>query len=279
MSENLEERLLDLLCKQAIEGLTPEEAKEMNQLQISHEVAVDLHSLEMTAAAISLSGVRPDHKLPDHLKGAILARADEFFASKNDESTISFAIKDLPARQGTSLWGWLGWLAAAAACIALAVNIWVSRSGTIDQANLKTPTPTPEQLAPTQQRDRFIAAASDIVKAEWGPGGMAELKPAGDVVWSNEKQTGYLRVTGLPKNDPNKQTYQLWIVAENQDPKTPVDGGTFDISADGETVIPIDAKVKTLNPKAFAITIEKPGGVVVSKEKHAALAPVKLNPA
>lgn len=279
MNENLEERLLDLLCKQATEGLTPEETKEMNQLQISHGVAVDLQSLEMTAAAISLSGVRPDDKLPDHLKGAILARADEFFASKNAEPKIQFAVTDVPARSTSSMWGLLGWLAAAAACIALAVNIWVSRSRTIDQADLKTPTPTPEQLSPSQQRDRFMAAASDMVKAEWSAGKITEIKPAGDVVWSDAKQTGYLRVTGLPKNDPNKQTYQLWIVAGNQDAKTPVDGGTFDINLDGEVVIPIDAKVKTLDPKAFAITIEKPGGVVVSTKPHAAVAPVKLNPA
>ena len=82
-----------------------------------------------------------------------------------------------------------------------------------------------------------------------------------------------MRLSGLPKNDPAKETYQLWIVAENQDPKTPVDGGTFDITSDGEVIIPINAKVKALNPQAFAITIEKPGGVPVSKqEKVPALA-------
>lgn len=280
MNENLEERLLDLLCKQAVEGLTPEDTKEMYELQSSHDVAIDLHSLEMTAAAISLSGVRPDDKLPDHLKGAILARADQFFAEKSvDRAPLRAPVETAP-KSTSSMWALLGWLAAAAACIALAVNIWVSRS---DGPNIarpdRTPTPTPEQLSPSQQRERFMAAASDMVKAELGPAAVTELRPSGDVVWSNEKQTGYLRVTGLPKNDPNRQTYQLWIVAGNQDPKTPVDGGTFDINSDGEVIIPIDAKVRTLDPKAFAITIEKPGGVVVSTKPHAAVAPVKPNPA
>jgi hypothetical protein len=43
-------------------------------------------------------------------------------------------------------------------------------------------------------------------------------------------------------------------------------------------IIPIEAKLKTVSPKAFAITIERPGGVVVSsREKIAALAPVKTS--
>ena len=52
--------------------------------------------------------------------------------------------------------------------------------------------------------------------------------------------------------------------------KTPVDGGTFDVNADGEVIIPINAKVKALNPQAFAITMEKPGGVMVSEQKEVA---------
>jgi anti-sigma-K factor RskA len=122
-------------------------------------------------------------------------------------------------------------------------------------------------------RERLISTGQDLARGTLGPGKMNEIKPTGDVVWSDTAQAGYIRLSGLPKNDPNKETYQIWIVAENQDPKTPVDGGTFDVNADGEVIIPIDPKVKVQNPQAFAITVEKPGGVVVSKqEKLAALA-------
>ena len=44
----------------------------------------------------------------------------------------------------------------------------------------------------------------------------------------------------------------------------PVDGGVFDVTRNGEVIIPIDAKIAVSNPTAFAITVEKPGGVVVS---------------
>ena len=110
--------------------------------------------------------------------------------------------------------------------------------------------------------------------AQWGKGnvpGIADV--SGDVVWSDEKQAGYVRVKGLPKNDVSKETYQLWIFDETQDPKTPIDGGTFNIDSDGETIIEIDARLKAKNPSLFAVTIEKPGGVVVSgRGRIAALA-------
>jgi len=77
-------------------------------------------------------------------------------------------------------------------------------------------------------------------------------------------------------NDTTKETYQLWIFDKTQDPATPIDGGTFDIKSGGEVVIPVNAKLKAKGPQMFAITIEKPGGVVVSKRgKIAALAKVE----
>ena len=122
-------------------------------------------------------------------------------------------------------------------------------------------------------------ASAEVVKAEWKGGNMPEAPNiSGDVVWSDAEQAGYIRLSGLPKNDKTKETYQLWIYDETQDKKTPIDGGIFDITSDGEVIIPIEAKLKAKNPSTFAITVEKPGGVVVSKgEKVAALAPVKPN--
>jgi anti-sigma-K factor RskA len=90
---------------------------------------------------------------------------------------------------------------------------------------------------------------------------------SGDIVWSDSKQAGYMRFHGLPVNDKSKETYQLWIFDETQDPKTPIDGGTFDVGQNGDIVIPINARLKVKSPQMFAVTIEKPGGVVVSKRE------------
>ncbi|MGH9948114.1 MAG: anti-sigma factor domain-containing protein, partial [Pyrinomonadaceae bacterium] len=181
----------------------------------------------------------------------------------------------LVAKTRDPIWGWLGWACAAAISLLLIANIWVTRSNKIEVAE-DLPTATPEILTPAQSRERLVASASDIVKAEWGAGNMKDVAVAGDVVWSDAMQEGYVRLKGLPKNDASQSTYQLWIFEENQGKKTPIDGGTFNINSDGEVVIPIDAHLKAKNPGAFAVTIEKPGGVVVSEQgKVPTLAPVK----
>ena len=70
-------------------------------------------------------------------------------------------------------------------------------------------------------------------------------------------------------NDPAMRQYQLWIFDGGRDKRYPVDGGVFDIPANAtEVVLPIRAALPVLSPKAFAVTIEKPGGVVVSGREH-----------
>ena len=46
-----------------------------------------------------------------------------------------------------------------------------------------------------------------------------------------------------------------------------VDGGVFDIGP-GEVIVPIRAALPVTTPKLFAVTIEKPGGVVVSSRQR-----------
>jgi len=160
----------------------------------------------------------------------------------------------------------------------LAVNIWFSSTKPGPEIAKNPPTPeTPRVLTPTEMRDSMLNSTEKLVKASWAAGNVKELKQiAGDIVWSDQKQAGYMTFRGLPANDASKETYQLWIFDKTQDKATPIDGGTFDVSKDGEVVIPIKATLKAQEPYLFAITIEKPGGVVVSKrEKLAALANVE----
>jgi anti-sigma-K factor RskA len=271
-----EERLLDLLCKQVSEGLTADEQNELSDLVRNVDSSVDLASLELTAAAIAMSPVGTSETLPDHLKAGILARADEYFANANAKEIRNVRDEASNPKPTISIWGWLGWAAAAAACIALAINIYQTRGD--ERAQNMTPTPTPVLRTPsaTEMRQQLLASTTDVVRTDWGPGNMKDLTIAGDVVWSDAKQEGYMRFRNLPKNDVSAYTYQLWIFDETQDEKTPIDGGIFDVNADGEIVIPIDAKLRARGARAFAITMEKPGGVMVSKrEKVVTLAAVK----
>ena len=280
MSEDNQEKLMDLLIKKAISGLDAAEQRELDALDSGADTAAELHSLEMTAAAINVAGIPVDEPLPAHLHLKISSNAGQFIGAAEVEEPSPWP----PARvrqqevesKGTSWFGWLGWAAAAAACIALAVNIWITRNSQNTQANIKPPVEIPQPITPKESRDAMMRSAANLVKANWTAGNVKELTQlTGDVVWSDEKQAGYMRFKGLPKNDGTKETYQLWIFDKTQDKETPIDGGVFDVTEDGEIVIPINAKLQAQGPAMFAITIEKPGGVVVSKrEKIAALAKV-----
>lgn len=266
MNQENEERLLDLLYKLAVHGLTKDELVELNELEPTSSTGIDLESLEMTAAAVAVSSVRPNEVMPDHLKAKILSQANEFFEQKNAENVPMPRQAVADNKPTMPIWGWLGWATAAVAMLILGFNIYQNGRRPDNAA----------AVPPTQSRERLMASATDIVKAEWGPGNVAGLELAGDIVWSDSKQEGYMRFRNLPKNDVNVYTYQLWIFDETQDPKTPIDGGIFDVNADGEIVIPIDAKLRARGAKAFAITMEKPGGVMVSERKQlVSLAPVK----
>lgn len=78
-------------------------------------------------------------------------------------------------------------------------------------------------------------------------------------VWDPEQQTGLLTMEKLPAIGPN-QDYQIWIV----DPayKNPVNGGVFQVAADG-TIPPLTFKPDqpVAQAAAFAISVEKKGGV------------------
>ncbi|MEO1618894.1 MAG: anti-sigma factor [Planctomycetota bacterium] len=151
---------------------------------------------------------------------------------------------------------WLGWMVAAAAAL-LAIVMW------------QRPIQPPEIDGPslTQRRNELLAKPN-VVLASWSAGTTPLPESVdGEVVFDPETQSGFMTFRGLPINSPTKEQYQLWIIDPERDDE-PVDGGVFDISSTGETIVEIDAKLKVIDPAAFAITIEKPGGVVVSTQER-----------
>jgi len=277
MSEEQRELLFDLLSKKAVYGLDQSEQSQLEEMGPGAADA-EFRSLEITAAAISMAGLTEDEPMPAHLFSKILANADKQFGKIAAETDSpwppTYKSDEKPSR---SWFGWLGWVAAVAACAALAVNIYITKTQPPVEIVLAPPVETPRILTPVEMRDAMLASTTGIIKANWAAGNVKELKEiSGDVVWSDEKQAGFMRFSGLPVNDATSETYQLWIFDKTQDKATPIDGGVFDVSTNGEVVIPIKAKLKAREPGMFAITVEKPGGVVVSKrERIAALATVE----
>lgn len=138
-------------------------------------------------------------------------------------------------------------------------------------------------LAPPAASIDELKSKPGTIEIAWKPlpDETCKEKCSGRIVWNNELQQGYMTFKGLAANDPAKFQYQLWVFDSAQ--KHPIDGGVFDIvpgavvraGADGEVIVPVVAKIRVDSPQAFAVTIEKPGGVVVSDQSRiATLAPV-----
>ncbi len=106
----------------------------------------------------------------------------------------------------------------------------------------------------------------DAIKVGWSGAQPGYEGVAGTVTWSNEAQRGTMTFTGLPANDPEAGQYQLWIVDPTRDSE-PVDGGVFDIvsNAEGKATVQFTPRLPIAGPTLFAVTYEKPGGVVVSE--------------
>jgi len=87
-------------------------------------------------------------------------------------------------------------------------------------------------------------------------GNTAEAKVI--AVWDPEQQTGLLTMEKLPVI-ADTQDYQIWIV----DPQypNPVNGGVFHVGADGRVALPFRPDQPVVKAAAFAISLEKKGGV------------------
>ncbi len=297
-NEVKKERLLELLADNALFGLNETESKELKNLQKEFPEFKEDSSFEKAALAINLSNLDTNQEMPHNLQAKILRDADIFFESEQQSpvsnkerekkqknnfaptfgGTDSVFNSSNDSSNGSRLMQWLGWGVAALACIALVANIWLARTDSNNNiANKDTKTIETPEKEPTvlERKQQFLASADDVIKTDWTAPDDTNKDFSGEIVWSDERQEGYMTFKGLAKNDVDKETYQLWIFSDEKLEPHPIDGGVFDVNESGEVIVPIDAKLEVKDPKVFAVTVEKPGGVVVSERgKIAALAKV-----
>lgn len=278
-----DDAMIDLLVKQVTDGLSPAEQRALDALDGAVSSA-NLRDFERAAGAIALAASVNAAPLPPDLAERIAHQAEKHFApiadALSDETPVDLAaVRRRAATRSPSSKprsGAYGWFAAAASLV-LAVFAWNRPPPSSPSANVVSPPPTVAPQAetpappPTGAEERAaLLAKADSLKIPLGPTkdpGAAGV--SGDVVWDPTAQRGFLHLVGLAPNDPAKRQYQLWIFDGGRDKRYPVDGGVFDIPADAtEVVIPIHAAVAVLSAKAFAVTVEKPGGVVVSGREH-----------
>ena len=269
MKRDDRDRIQELLADRAVQGLSAEEQAELDELMKEYPEGQDAEGarLDLAAAALDLSDAAVDEPMPAALRERILADAYQYFdarypdaaeASPDRAPAARFANAPPPYR--TTRWQMAGWYVAAA-CLLLALLGWYPRL-------VARKPPPPPTLA--EMRSRLMAEAPDLIRTSWAPAAPQPGRAVGgDVIWSNAEQQGYMRFQGMPAVDPSVSEYQLWIFDAKQDERYPIDGGVFAVDqATGEVIIRINAKIKVAEPKLFAITVEKPGGVVVSKRDN-----------
>ncbi len=249
------DRLMELLTEQTERPLSSNERVELERL-VAHEAGWSADDFELAAAASAVALLEREEPMPEALKERVM---DELSTDVLATATVQVRAerpkesRRRPSARPPRRARPYGWIVAAAALILLAVIIgWPKR-----------PAPSAIELRAQMMKD------PNAVKLVWTKAKDTLSPPTeGDVVWNTKTQTGYMRFKGLAKNDPKANQYQLWIFDGTRSDETPVDGGVFDITAEGDVVVPIDAKLPVFEPTLFAVTVERPGGVVVSKRER-----------
>ena len=230
---------------------------------------------ELAVAAIWRAAADDHEDVPAMVRARLAADADEVFRAAprpavrgldRDEPTEPIRLDREQARRltpppNTAWTSWIGWGVAAVLAIGVIAAL-ASRPG-----NVAPPTVATAPTFAEFQQAGLSATSLDTVSLE-----DQYASADAEVVWDDAKQAGVLRVRKLPANVPTAAQYQLWIV----DGKRPaelnrVDGGVFDVKTDGSASsgsdwieIPIDAKLPVGKAAGFAITLEEPGGTIVS---------------
>ncbi|MEM7599852.1 MAG: anti-sigma factor [Verrucomicrobiota bacterium] len=251
-SKNDQERFEWLDAGRALGDLTAEEHAEWESLSETGGGEKDSSdppevSLDAIVASLEL-GLSPEASLPQDLEKQISSSVEDFSSGvtgDSDRNVIRPPFWRKPA---------LGW--AAAALLAAMLFIQMIGNPLRDEVSVSA-------LVEAVEGDPNLLRRSFTSTDETGD-------TVGEVIWSDAQQQGVMLLSGLVANDPQISQYQLWIVDPNRDDTHPVDGGVFDISPDlaGSLAVPIVAKLPITEPAAFVITVEQPGGVVVSKQEQ-----------
>lgn len=215
---------------------------------ISDEEIIELTALEARYPLQASLAKTAQEKTAEAVWDSVAVPMDDLLRQKLEQTAwAELGQQRISSRMGRgsrhrTIIGFGGWLAAACLLVALLVNLRAVSESRLSRETLLTAGTTPIQWQAT--------------------GSMPQA--SGDVVWSDQRQAGFMRLVHVTPNNPSVSQYQLWVFDANRPESTPVDGGVFNVSTDGEVIVPIHTKLAVSKAVLFAITEEPPGGVVVS---------------
>jgi hypothetical protein len=250
------DRVLALLADRALGDLSPADAGELSALldRAGEEPGFEGLIAGLVVAADDAGGPA----MPAALRASLQNRGERLVGGG--------PVAKIGPRPGTpASTGWMGWGVAAAACVFAAVG-WLRPQSAPGGPNIE------QRLATLEDETDTVVLPFD------GMGELAGQDRVGEIVWNERLQEGFLRLSAVPSNNPAEAQYQLWIFDASRDATYPVDAGVFNVAAGstGEVVVPFEPKLGVGDAAAFAVTKERPGGVVVTdKAGLMLLAPVE----
>jgi anti-sigma-K factor RskA len=247
------EELRELTGAYALDAVSDRERREFEMhLEACPACAEEVRSLR--AAAAELAAAVPYRRPPAELRNRVLA-------------SIETSAQSAPSTSGTastsSRAAW--WLAAAASVAAVAIGAYAATlrsqvnllEGELRVARVQAAA-AQQQLAQAQRDIRLvnvstgILAAPDVVRVDLRGQGRAPNASA-RAFWSPSR--GVLFTAAALPALPATQVYQLWIVTDGG----PVGAGLLAPDASGASMILGETNAPVA--KAFAVTIERAGGV------------------
>tara|TARA_B110000116_G_scaffold162118_1_gene140205 strand:+ start:2406 stop:3212 length:807 start_codon:yes stop_codon:yes gene_type:complete len=258
MCSSDKELLLDLLVMQSTEAISDKENSELQRL-IKEYPEYKNYEFDEIASLAHMSYHLDDNRshvlMPSELKSKILnshKRIDSLSLYRLKINAFMRSLFDQPT---------YAWAITALLVMGISFSMIEFKNYNSDFRYLPL------------ERVLLQSTSNDLVEYPWYSKKSDFAMTKGDIVWSNKSQKGFIKISGMPVNDPSKNQYQIWII----DPlkyKQPVDGGVFNVNVtDQDIIIPINPKLPILNAKGFAITLEQPGGVVVSSQELILTAP------
>jgi anti-sigma-K factor RskA len=184
---------------------------------------------ELREAAGSVALAAPLRTPPAALKRRIMRE----IAMKTEERTV------VPLHRPSL--GWVPWAIAAALAVFCGLLA-------LDRVRLE------RQLAEIRAADPLMQTTFYTL----APSAPAPADAKATVAWQPGRQSGVIRISNLPAPQPGKD-YQLWAVdAEHKDP---ISAGVVRVDKNGVAQIRFRPVEKAEHVKAFAISLEREGGV------------------
>lgn len=221
---------------------------------------------DLTAAMLQ-SHLTEQDRLPPALAARIAVTGEALVRAQSVPPVVNERPREL-RRAPSRMLAWSGWLAAAALLV-----LFVRTNRPSSAAGANTTTVAVAVADPKAALLDSLLAAPGLVRQAWTPTTDSVASAAsGEVLWDPDTGRGIMRFAKLAANNPAEWQYQLWIFDAERDERFPVDGGVFDIpTGTGDVLIPIRARLAVGRAALFAVTIEAPGGVVVSNRERIAV--------